>query len=80
MAHILVEHPGAPGCIKLNRPKTINALTLKMIHDIAAALTRFAAAPEIGTVLISGEGERGLCAGGDIRALYEHGRDEIART
>jgi enoyl-CoA hydratase len=75
MPDILVEHQGALGRIKLNRPKAINALTLEMIHDIAAALRQFAAAPEIGTVLISGEGERGLCAGGDIRALYDHGRD-----
>jgi enoyl-CoA hydratase len=75
MPDILVEQQGTLGRIKLNRPKAINALTLDMIHDIAAALAQFAAAPEIGTVLISGEGERGLCAGGDIRALYDHGRD-----
>jgi enoyl-CoA hydratase len=75
MPDILVEHRGALGRIKLNRPKAINALTLDMIHDISAALAQFAAAPEIGTILISGEGERGLCAGGDIRALYDHGRD-----
>lgn len=72
---VLVEVRGAVGCIRLNRPKAINALTLEMIRQIDAALTRFEADPAIGLVLITGEGERGLCAGGDIRALYDRGRD-----
>ena len=75
MADILVERQGTLGRIKLNRPKAINALTLEMVHGIAAGLEQFAADPEVGIVLITGEGERGLCAGGDIRALYERGRD-----
>jgi enoyl-CoA hydratase len=75
MTDILVEVAGSLGRVRLNRPKAINALTLEMIHGIGAALDRFADDPEVGAVLISGEGERGLCAGGDIRALYDHGRD-----
>lgn len=75
MTDILVEVAGSLGRVRLNRPKAINALTLEMIHGIGAALDRFADDPDVGAVLISGEGERGLCAGGDIRALYDHGRD-----
>ena len=67
-----IETKGALGIIRLNRPKAINALTLEMVAGMDAALTRFAADPAIAAVLISGEGERGLCAGGDIRALYDH--------
>lgn len=74
-ADILIETTGALGRIRLNRPKAINALTLEMIQQIAKTLTRFETDPNIAAVLITGEGERGLCAGGDIRALYEHGRD-----
>ena len=33
--------------------------------------TRFEADPAVGLILLEGAGERGLCAGGDIRALYE---------
>lgn len=73
--NVIVEVQGALGRIRLNRPQAINALTLEMTKQIAAALTRFEANPEIGLVLITGEGERGLCAGGDIRALYDHCRD-----
>jgi enoyl-CoA hydratase len=73
---VLVETDAAVGCIRLNRPKAINSLTLEMVHEIAAALRRFSDDPAIGLVLLTGEGERGLCAGGDIRALYDHGRDK----
>jgi enoyl-CoA hydratase len=65
---------GSLGRIRLNRPKAINALTLPMIQHIQAALDAYETDPALSAVLISGEGERGLCAGGDIRALYDHGR------
>lgn len=73
--NVIVEANGALGRIRLNRPKVINALTFEMIQQIEAALTSFEADPAIGLVLITGEGERGLCAGGDIRALYNRGRN-----
>jgi enoyl-CoA hydratase len=46
-----------------------------MIQHFQTALTQYEADPSVAAVLISGEGERGLCAGGDIRALYDHGRE-----
>lgn len=75
MSDILVSTEGALGHILLNRPKALNALSLEMVETITASLTRFANDPTIAAVLISGVGERGLCAGGDIRALYEHKGD-----
>jgi len=57
--------------IRLNRPKAINAVTLEMFRDIEKALDRFEADPAVGVILLEGAGERGLCAGGDIRALWE---------
>ena len=70
--NVIAETRGAVGHIRLNRPKAINALTLEMIEQIETALNGFETDPAIGLVLITGEGERGLCAGGDIRALYNH--------
>ncbi len=74
---ILVETVGALGRVRLNRPKALNSLTLEMIKHLAAALKRFEADPAVGAVLVTGEGERGLCAGGDIRALYDRGPRDI---
>ena len=49
-------------------------VTLEMFRDIDAALDRFEADPAVALILLEGAGERGLCAGGDIRALYESSR------
>jgi enoyl-CoA hydratase len=73
---LIVQREGGAGIIRLNRPKTINAVTLEMFRDIDKALDRFEADPAVGMVLLEGAGERGLCAGGDIRALYESSRVE----
>jgi enoyl-CoA hydratase len=68
---LIVQREGAAGVIRLNRPKAINAVTLEMFRDVDTALDRFEADPAVGLILLEGAGERGLCAGGDIRALYE---------
>jgi len=68
---LIVRREGAAGVIRLNRPKAINAVTLQMFRDTDKALDRFEADPAVGLILLEGAGERGLCAGGDIRALYE---------
>jgi enoyl-CoA hydratase len=68
---LIVRREGAAGIIRLNRPKAINAVTLEMFRDVDKALDLFQADPAVGLILLEGAGERGLCAGGDIRALYE---------
>ncbi|WP_454629335.1 enoyl-CoA hydratase/isomerase family protein [Bradyrhizobium cenepequi] len=68
---LIVRREGAAGVIRLNRPRAINAMTLEMSEGIDAALDRFEADPAVAVVLLEGAGERGLCAGGDIRGLYE---------
>ena len=68
---VLVEREGALGHVTLNRPASINALTLEMIRMIDAALDRFEHDGAVEHVLLDGAGGRGFCAGGDIVALYE---------
>ena len=71
---LIVRREGSAGIIRLNRPKAINAMTLEMSEGIDAALDRFEADPAVAVVVLEGAGERGLCAGGDIRGLYESSR------
>ncbi len=71
---LIARREGAAGIIRLNRPKTINAVTLEMFRDVDKALDAFEADPAVGLILLEGAGERGLCAGGDIRALYENSK------
>lgn len=72
---LIVCREGAAGVIRLNRPKALNAMTLEMSIGIDAALDRFESDPEVALVILEGAGERGLCAGGDIRGLWESSRE-----
>ncbi|MBL1287556.1 enoyl-CoA hydratase/isomerase family protein [Streptomyces sp. For3] len=60
--------------ITLNRPRALNALTHTMVRGIDEALTVAADDDAVTAVVIAGAGERGLCAGGDIRSIYEDAR------
>ena len=68
---VIVETVGSLGRIRLDRPKALNAITHAMVLAMDRGLDHFSADPGVGAVLITGEGERGLCAGGDLRSLYE---------
>ncbi|WEV29153.1 enoyl-CoA hydratase/isomerase family protein [Streptomyces sp. 71268] len=61
--------------IVLNRPKALNSLTHEMVLRIDEALTDWERDPAVKLVVISGEGDRGLCAGGDIRAIHDDVRN-----
>ena len=67
---VLLERRGSLGHIVLNRPRALNALTHNMVVEIAAALDLWERDDSVATVLITGAGERGLCAGGDIVGMY----------
>lgn len=71
---LLVERQGLVGCLTLNRPTALNALTLDMVHGITAALNKWRNDPQISAVLIMGTGPRAFCAGGDISDLYTRGK------
>ena len=68
---IVVREHGVLRRLTLNRPKALNALTLDMAATMLAQLRAWQDNPAVGAVLIDGAGERGLCAGGDLRALYD---------
>ena len=70
----IVERRGRAGCITLNRPRALNALTLPMVREIAAALDAFEGDDGCDYVVIAGAGDRAFCAGGDIRRLHDEGR------
>lgn len=69
--HVLVRVEGRMGHLTLNRPERINALSMDMVLTAAEVLAGWRDDPEVDVVLIDGAGQRGLCAGGDIRQVYE---------
>ena len=79
---ILLRRDGCLGHIILNRPQAMNALTHGMVTAMTAALTEWEYDDSVSTILVTGAGERGLCAGGDIVAIYRDtldGGHETAR-
>ncbi|WP_343710420.1 enoyl-CoA hydratase/isomerase family protein [Mycobacterium sp.] len=62
------------GIVTLNRPKAINSLTQHMVDALGAALTRWERDDAVRAVVLTGAGERGLCAGGDVVAIYHSAR------
>lgn len=67
--HIRARRSGRLGHVILDRPSAINALTTQMVAAITEVLTEWAVDPLVDTVVLTGEGSRGLCAGGDIVAM-----------
>lgn len=68
---VIIRREGRAGRITLNRPKALNALTYPMVLAIHDALKRWEQDPEIAVVILDGTGDRALCAGGDVRAIYD---------
>ncbi len=73
---IILDRIGSAAIIRLNRPKALNSLNLAMVRVMKDAMERFAGDPEISCVILKGEGDRGLCAGGDIRVIHEAGKSK----
>ncbi|MEX2962956.1 enoyl-CoA hydratase/isomerase family protein [Microbulbifer sp. TYP-18] len=67
---VLFSRHGALAVATLNLPGALNALNLQMIELLAAQLDAWVADDEVAAVWIDGSGDKALCAGGDVVALY----------
>lgn len=72
---VLAERHGRVGCITLNRPRALNALSLDMVRALTAALEQWRNDPAVLAVAVRGNGKLGpfgtFCAGGDIRFFHQ---------
>ena len=68
-APVIARVEGALGRLTLNRPKALHALTTQMCALMIDALLAWRDDPAVAAVMIDHAGERGFCAGGDIRML-----------
>lgn len=77
---VLTRVEGGVGRITLNRPRALHALNLGMCEAMTAALLQWLDDPAVAAVLIDHAGERGFCAGGDIRMIAESGKGDAAEA
>jgi enoyl-CoA hydratase len=72
-AEVLCRVEGHVGRITLNRPHALHALTTNMCRRMIDALVAWRDDPGVDLVMFDHSGDRGFCAGGDIRMLAESG-------
>ncbi len=59
------------GIMTLNRPKSLNALSVEMCQLLSKQLEQWQTDSQIVAIVLRGAGEKAFCAGGDIRKLYD---------
>jgi enoyl-CoA hydratase len=72
---VLFERRGAAGIITLNRPQALNAVTFGMVGALTRQLSEWETDGAVTRVIVTAAGDRAFSAGGDLRALFELGRD-----
>ena len=77
ISDVVAQVRGQVGCITLNRPRALNALSLGMVRDLMATLLAWRDDAQVLAVAIRGSNKDGpfgaFCAGGDIRFLHQAG-------
>jgi enoyl-CoA hydratase/carnithine racemase len=73
--HVVAELRGRVGCITLNRPQALNALSLDMIRTLTQALLDWRDDEQVLAVVVRGVNKDGpfgaFSAGGDIRFFHQ---------
>jgi enoyl-CoA hydratase len=67
---ILTEVHGQVGLVRINRPKSRNALNSTVLHELADALEAFDANSAIGAIVITGD-DQAFAAGADIKEMAD---------
>jgi enoyl-CoA hydratase len=67
---LIVETRGRVGLIRLNRPQALNALSTRLVQELAQALDRFEEDETIGAIVLTGN-ERAFAAGADIKEMKD---------
>lgn len=66
---VRIERDGRIGWVVLNRPRQVNAINDEIRQGVPLALAELEADASIAVIVIRGEGERGFCAGADIKEI-----------
>src|SRR5438874_12028256 len=70
---IIFEKAEGMGKITINRPEVRNAFRPETLSELIDAFNLAREDPEIGVVILTGEGDKAFCSGGDQR-VRGHGR------
>ena len=79
-SEVLTRVESGVGRITLNRPKALHALNRGMCEIMTGALLAWRGDDTVRSILIDHAGERGFCAGGDIRMIAESGAGDAVEA
>ena len=68
-SHVRFEIKGFLGIATLNRPAAINALSGEMFKALRCQIKAWISDPQVKLIVLRGAGEKGFCAGGDVKSL-----------
>lgn len=77
---VLARVESGVGRLTLNRPKALHALNRTMCETMIEALLGWREDEAVQSILIDHAGERGFCAGGDIRMIAESGAGDASEA
>ena len=67
MKFLLIETQLNTLIIKINRPEVLNALNFDVVSEMSETLDSVSANKEIKAIIITGEGDKSFCVGGDLK-------------
>jgi enoyl-CoA hydratase len=79
-SEVLARVESGVGRLTLNRPRALHALNRGMCEAMTGALLAWRADDGVTSILIDHAGERGFCAGGDIRMIAESGAGDASEA
>ena len=74
---IIVTNRGAVRTITINRPAKLNAIRGLTIEELEQAFRNAGADSSVGVIILTGEGERAFCAGGDVEWEKDGGLESL---
>ncbi len=77
---VLARVQSGLGRLTLNRPRALHALNRAMCEAMIEALLAWRDEDAVKSILIDHAGERGFCAGGDIRMIAESGAGDASEA
>ena len=67
---------GRVGRLTLNRPKALNAVNLNVAKAMRNQLLAWQDDEQVDAVLVTGKADRAFCAGGDVKSVYQSGKEQ----
>jgi enoyl-CoA hydratase/carnithine racemase len=72
---LLLEKRGHSACITLNRPDSLNSISIEMMRELKQLWAEVEADTEIWTAIVTGAGDKALCTGADVNVVELTYRD-----